>query len=122
VFENRVLRGIFGPKRDKVTGDWRKLNTEEHNDLYCSSNIVWVKMLRRMKWLGHVAHMGERKGAYRVLVGKSEGKRPPGRPRYRRKGNINMNLLEADLIELAWHRDRCSNELLSSIKCGGLAD
>jgi len=117
-----VLRGIFGPKRDKVTGDWRKLNTEEHNDLYCSSNIVWVKMLRRMKWLGHVAHMGERKGAYRVLVGKSEGKRPPGRPRYRRKGNINMNLLEADLIELAWHRDRCSNELLSSIKCGGLAD
>jgi len=106
VFENRVLRRIFGPKRDKVTGEWRKLNDEELNVLYSSSNIVWVKKSRRMKLSGHVACMGERKGAYRVLLGKFEGKRPLGRPRHRRKDNIKMNLLEADWIGLAQHRDR----------------
>ena len=74
VFENRVLRRIFGPERDEVTGDWRKLHTEELNDLYSLSNIVRVVKSRRMRWAGHVARMGERRGLYRVLVGKPEGK------------------------------------------------
>jgi len=81
VFENRVLRRIFGPKRDGVTGEWRKLHNEELNDLYCSPNIFWVIKSRRMRWAGNVAHMGERRGVYRVLVRKPEGKRPLGRPR-----------------------------------------
>jgi hypothetical protein len=67
LFENRVLRRIFGPKRDEVTGEWRELH-EELNDLYSSPNIVQV-IKSRMKWVGHVAHMGERRGVYRVLVG-----------------------------------------------------
>jgi len=83
VFENRVLRRIFGPDRDEVTREWRKLHNEELNDLYSSPNIVRVIKSRRMRWVGHVAHMGERRGIYRVLVGKPEGKRPHGRPRHR---------------------------------------
>ena len=83
VFENRVLRRVFGPKRDEVTGEWRKLHNEELNDLYCSPNIVQVIKSRRMRWVGHVACMGEGKGVYRVLVGEPEGKRPLGRPRHR---------------------------------------
>ena len=75
MFENRVLRRIFGTKRDKVTGEWRKLHNEEHNDLYSSLNIIQVTKSRRIRWAGHVARMGERRGAYRVLVGKSEGKK-----------------------------------------------
>jgi hypothetical protein len=78
VFENRVLRRIFGPKRDKATGEWRKLHNEELNDLYCSPNIVRVIKSRRMRWAGHVARMGERRGVYRVLVGKADGQRPLG--------------------------------------------
>jgi len=74
VFENRVLRRAFGPKRDEVTGEWRKLHNEELNDLYGSPNIVRVIKTRRMRWEGHVVHMGDRRGIYRVLVGKSEGK------------------------------------------------
>jgi len=70
VFKNRVLRKVFGPKRDEVTGEWRKLHNEEHNDLYCSPNIVRVTKLRRIRWAGHVARMWDRRGAYRVLVGK----------------------------------------------------
>jgi hypothetical protein len=66
VFENRVFRRIFGPKRDEVTGEWRKLHNEELNDLYCSPNIVRVIKWRRMRWAGHVARMGERRGVYRV--------------------------------------------------------
>jgi len=77
VFENRVLRRILGPKRDEVTGKWRKLH-EELNELYCSPNMVRVIKSRRMKWEGHVARMGEVRGVYRVLVGKPEGKRPLG--------------------------------------------
>jgi hypothetical protein len=83
VFGNRVLRRIFGPKRDEVMGEWRQLHNEEINDLYCSPTIVQVIKLRRMRWVGHVASMGEGRGVYRVLVGKPEGKRPLGRPRCR---------------------------------------
>ena len=83
VFETRVLRKIFGPKSDKVTGEWRKLHNEELNDLYSSPDIFQVIKLRRMRWAGHVAHMGESRGEYRVFVGKPEGKRPLGRPRHR---------------------------------------
>jgi len=94
VFENRVLRRIFGPKRNEVIGEWRKLHNEELNDLYSSPNIIQVIKSRRMKWVGHVAHMGERRGACRVLVGKPEGKRLLGRPRYRWEDNIKMDLQE----------------------------
>jgi hypothetical protein len=75
VFENRVLRKVFGPKRDEVTGEWRKLHNEELNYLYSLLNIVRVVKLRRMRWAGHVAHMGEDRSVHRVLVGKPEGKR-----------------------------------------------
>jgi len=80
VFENRMLRTVFGPKRDKVR-EWRKLHNEEFNDIYSSLNIIQVIKWRRMSWVGHVACMGERRGEYRVLVGKPEGKRPLGRCR-----------------------------------------
>ena len=83
MFENRVLKRIFGPKRDEVTGEWRKLHNKELNDLYCSLNIVLVMKSRRMRWAGHVACMGERRGTYRDVVGKPERKRPLGRPRHR---------------------------------------
>ena len=83
VFENRVLRKIFGPKRDEVTGGWRELHNEEFNDLYSSSSIVQVIKSRRIRWAGNVARMGERRGVFRVLVGKPGGKRPLGRPRRR---------------------------------------
>ena len=83
VFENRVLRRIFGPKRDGVTGEWRKLHNEELNVLYSSPNIVRVIKSRRMSWAEHVALMEEGRGVHRVLVGKPEGKRPLGRPRRR---------------------------------------
>jgi len=75
VFENRVLRRIFGPKRDELTGEWRKLHNEKINDLYSSRNIVRVIKSRKMRWLGHLARMRERRDAYRVLVGKPEGNR-----------------------------------------------
>jgi hypothetical protein len=83
VFENRVLRSIFGPKWDEVTGEWRKLHNEELNGLYSLPNIVRVIKSRRLRWAGHVARMGDVRGVYRVLVGKPEGKRPLGRPRRR---------------------------------------
>ena len=92
VFENRVLRRIFGTKRAEVAREWRKLHDEELNDLYCSPNIVRVIKSRRMRWAGHVAPMGERSDVCRVLVGKPEGKRPLGRPRCRWEDNIKMNL------------------------------
>ena len=83
VFENRVLRGIFGSKKDEVTGEWRKLHNKELNDLHCSLNIIRVIKSRRIRWAGHAARAGERRDVYRVLVGKPEGKRPLGRPRRR---------------------------------------
>ena len=110
VFENRVLRRGYGPKRDKVTGDWRKLHNEELSDLYSLANIVQVVKPRRMRWAGHVARMGEGRGVYRVLVGKPEGKSPLGRPRRRWEDNIKMDLQEVggscgDWMELAQDRD-----------------
>ena len=92
VSENRVLRKIFGPRRDEVTGEWRKLHNEELNDQYSSPNIVRVIKSRRMKWAGHVAGMGKRRGVYSVLVGKPEGKRPLGRLRRRWEDSIKMGL------------------------------
>jgi hypothetical protein len=83
VIENRVLRRIFGPKGDEVTGGWRKLHNEELHNLYSSPSIIRVIKSRRMRWAGHAAQMGERRNAYRILVGKPEGKRPLGRPRRR---------------------------------------
>jgi hypothetical protein len=83
VFENRVLRRVFGPKRDEVTGEWRKLHNEELNYLYSVTNIGRVVKSRRIRWAGHVARMGEVRGVYSALVGKPEGKSPLGRPRRR---------------------------------------
>ena len=110
VFESMVLRRIFGPRRDEVTGEWRRLHNEELNDLYSSPNIVRVIKSRRMRWAGHVARVGEERGVYRVLVGKPEGKRPLGRPRHRWVDNIRMDLQEVgceyvDWIGLAQDRD-----------------
>jgi len=111
VFENKVLRRIFGPRNDEVTGDWRRLHNEELNDLYCSPNIVWVIKSRRMRWAGHVARVGKETGVYRVLVGKPEGKSPLGRPMCRWVDNIRVDLQEVgcghvDWIGLAQDRDR----------------
>ena len=93
VFENRVLRRIFVPRRDEVRREWKKLHNEELNYLYYSSSILWAIKWRKMRWAGHVAHMGERRGIYRVLVGKPEEKRPLGLPS-RREDNIKMDLQE----------------------------
>ena len=111
MFENMVLRRIFGLRRDEVTGEWRRLHNEELNDLYSSPNIVRVIKSRKMRWAGHVARMCEERGVYRVLVGKPEGKRPLGRPRRRCVDNIRMDLQEVgcrymDWIELAQDRDK----------------
>jgi hypothetical protein len=111
VFENRVLRRIFGPKRDEGTSELRRLRNEELNDLYSSPNIIQVIKSRRMRWAGYVARMGEKRGAYRILVGRPEGRRPLGRPRRRCEDNIKMDLqvvgcLGMDWIELAQDRDR----------------
>jgi hypothetical protein len=110
VIENRVLR-IFRPKRDEVTREWRKLHDEELNDLYFSPHIVWVIKSRIMRWVEHVAYMGERRDVYRVLVAKPEGERPLERPRSRWEDNIKMDLQEVgcrgrDWIKLAQERDR----------------
>ena len=111
VFENRVLRKIFGPKRDEVKGEWRKLHIKELNDLYSSPNIVRMIKSRRMRWASHVACMGLGRGVYKILVGKSEEKRPLGRPGRRWEDNINMDFQEMgcgdmDWIELAQDRGR----------------
>jgi hypothetical protein len=92
-----VLRRIFGPKRDEVTGEWRRLHNEELNDLYSSPNIIPVIKSRRMRWAGHVARMGEGRGAYRILVARPEGRRPLGRLWRRWEDNIKM-----DLEEVGW--------------------
>jgi hypothetical protein len=110
VFENRVLGRAFGPRRDEVTGEWRKLHNEELNDLYTLPNNVRGVKSRRMRWAEHVARMVEERGVHRVLVGKPEGKRPLGRPRRRWEDNIKTDLQEVgggrgDWMELAQDRD-----------------
>jgi hypothetical protein len=107
MFKNRVLRRIFGLKRDEVTGGWRKLHNEELHGLYSSPNIIRVIKARRMRWVGHVVHMGEVRGAYNILV----GRRPLAIPRHRWEDNIKMDLGEigfgdVDWINLAQDRDR----------------
>jgi hypothetical protein len=94
VFEDRVLRRIFGPKRDEMTGEWRKLHNEELHNLYSSPNIIRIIKARKMRWAGHVARMGENRNAYRLLVGRPEGRRPLGRPRHRWFDNIKMDFVE----------------------------
>jgi hypothetical protein len=111
VFENRVLRRIFGRKRDEVIGEWGRLHNEELNDLYSSPNIIRVIKSRRMRWAGHVARIGEGRGAYRILVGIPEVRRPLGRPRCRWEDNIKMDLQEVgwgdmDWIDMAQDTDR----------------
>jgi hypothetical protein len=94
VFENRVLRRIFGPKRDEVTGEWRKLHSGELRNLYSPPDIIRQNKSRRMRWARHVARVGEGRNVYRVLVGKPEGKRPFERPRHRWEDAIRMDLRE----------------------------
>jgi len=106
VFENRVLRKIFGPKRDDVRGEWRKLHNEEVNDLHSSPNIFrgegGVDKIKKNEMEGYEAHTVERRGAYRVLVSRPEGKRPLGRPRPRWKDNIKMDLQEVGWGDMDW--------------------
>ena len=97
-----VLRRIFEPKRDEVNGEWRKLHNEELNDLYSSPNIFGEIKSRRMRWAMHVARMGERRGVYRDLVGKPEGKRSLGRPRRRCEDNIKMDIQEVVCVLIGW--------------------
>jgi hypothetical protein len=116
VFENRVLMSIFQPKRDEVMGEWRRLRNEELHDLYSLSSIIRIIKSRRVRWARHVAQMGEKRKAYRLLVEKPEGKRPLGRPKHRWVDNIKMNHGEVE-----W-RDRDRNGWtavvnLGSIKC-----
>jgi len=111
VCESRVLRRIFGPKRNEVTREWRKLHNEELNDLYSSPNIVWEIKWRRMRQVGHVVYIGVRRSVYRVVVGQPEEKRPLGRPGHRWEENIKMDLQEVgcrgmDWIGVAQDRDR----------------
>jgi hypothetical protein len=110
VFENRVLRRIFGPKRDEVTGEWRKLHNEELHILYYSPNIIKQIKSRRVRWAGHVARVGEERNVYRVLMEKPEGKRSLGRLKGRWEDGIRMDLREigwgsVDWIQLAQDRD-----------------
>jgi len=102
VFENMVLRRIFGPRRDVVTGEWRRLHNDELNDLHSSPNIVRVIKSRRMRWAGHVARMGEERWVYRILVGKPDGRRPLGRPRRRWVDNIRMDFQEVGFGYMDW--------------------
>jgi hypothetical protein len=97
VFENRVLRRIFGPKSDEVTGEWRNLHNEELHNLYSYPDIIRQVKSRRMRWAGHVACMGQERKVYKVLVGKPEGKRPLGRPRRRWEDGIRMDHREIGL-------------------------
>jgi len=111
VSENRVLRRIYGAKKDEVTGEWKKPYNEELSDLYSSPNIVRVIRSRRMRWAGHVVRMGDSRGVYRVLVGKPKGKRPLRSPRLRWEDKIKMDLQKVgcrsmDWIDLAQDRDR----------------
>jgi hypothetical protein len=102
MFENRVLRRIFGPKRDEVTGEWSKLHNEELHDLYSSPSVIRIIKARGMRWTGHVARMGEKRNAYRLLVGKPEGKRPLGSPSRMWVDNVRMDLVEVGWDGMMW--------------------
>ncbi|KAJ4435918.1 hypothetical protein ANN_18540 [Periplaneta americana] len=102
VFENKVLRKIFGAKRDEVTGEWRKLHNAELHAMYSSPDLIRNIKSRRLRWAGHVAHMGESRNAYRVLVGRLKGKRPLGRPRRRWEDNIKMDFREVGCDDRDW--------------------
>jgi hypothetical protein len=120
MYSHTVLIRIFGPKRDQVTGEWRKLHNKELNNLYSLPNIVRVVKSRRMRLAGHVARMGKERGVHRVLVGKPEGKKPLGRPRRRWEDNIKMDVQDVgggrgDWMELAQDRERW-RALVSTIK------
>jgi hypothetical protein len=104
VFENRVVRIIFVPKRDDVTAEWRKSHNEELHNLYSSPDIITQIKSIRMRWAGHVARMGQDREVYKVLVGKPEGKRTLGRPRRRWEDGIRMDLGETDLGGVDWIR------------------
>jgi hypothetical protein len=115
VFENRVLRRIFGLKKDEVTREWRKLHNEELHDLCSSPSIIRIIKSRRMRWVGHVARMEEKRNAYSLLVGKPEGKRSLGRPRRRWVDNIRIDLGEVGWGDVDWivlAQDRNRGELL----------
>jgi hypothetical protein len=106
-----IKRRIFGPKRDEVTGEWRKLHNEELYDLYPSPSIIRIIKARRIRWAGHVARLGDKKNAYRLLVGKPEGRRPLGRLRRRWLENIRMDFVEVRWSDVHWiglapNRDR----------------
>jgi hypothetical protein len=111
VFENRVLRKIFGPKRGEDKS-WRKLHNDELHSLYSSPNIVMAIKSRRMRWAEHVACMGEGRGIYRVLVGRPKSKRPLGRPRHRWENNIKLDLREIGINGVNWIRIGSSGRLL----------
>jgi hypothetical protein len=102
VFENRVLRRIFGPKKDEVTGEWKKMHNKELLDLYSLPSIIRIIKSRRVRWAGHVAGMGEKRNMYRLLVGKPEGKRPLGGQRHRWVDNIRMDLGEVGWGDVDW--------------------
>jgi hypothetical protein len=114
VFENRVLTRIFGPKRDEVTGDWRKLHNEELHNLYSSPSIIRMIKTRGMRWAGHVARMEEKRNAYIIFVGKPEGKRVLGRPRCMLVDNIKIDVSEVGVVwtGLVWLRIGTSGGLL----------
>jgi hypothetical protein len=118
VFENTVLRRLFGPKRDEVSREWRKLHRGELRNLYSSPDIIRQIKSRRMRWAGHVARMGEGRNLYRVLVGKPEGKRPLVGPRRRWENEIKMDLMEigwgVEWIHLTQDRD-CWRDLVNAV-------
>jgi hypothetical protein len=99
IFENRMLRRTFEPKRDEITGEWRRLHNEELYDLYFSPNIIRVIKSKRLRWAEHAASIGEKRGAYRLLVVKLDGRRALGKPRRRWQDNIKM-----DFLEMGWRQ------------------
>ena len=102
VFENKGLRKIYGPKRDEMTGEWRRLHNEELHGLYDSPDVVRIMKSRRLRWAGYVARMGEKRRLYSIVVGKPEGKRPLGRPRRRWEDNIRRDLREVGIRDENW--------------------
>jgi len=118
VFENTVFRRICGPRRGEITGEWRRLHNEELNDLYSSPNIVRMIKSRRMRGAGHVAHMGDKRGVYRFLLGKPEGRRPLGRSRHRWVDNIRMDLQEVGYGYMDWNGLSQDRDVADACECG----